>query len=93
MAPPSWLGQEQAMTGKLYRIRIRKPFILTHLQIVDVFLNPLLLWVGTHLTVPSSDKAARERKVNTGAAFGTETHKGYQSQVGHFCSCILFSSF
>lgn len=53
---PSWLGLEQAMTGKLYRIRMERPSILAHLQIVDVFLNPLLLWVGTHLAVPSSDK-------------------------------------
>lgn len=63
---PSWLGLEQAMTGKLYRIRMERPSILAHLQIVDVFLNPLLLWVGTHLAVPSSDKAAGERKVKTG---------------------------
>lgn len=35
---------------------MERPSILAHLQIVDVFLNPLLLWVGTHLAVPSSDK-------------------------------------
>lgn len=58
------------MPGKLYRIRIKKPSILAHLQVVDVFLNPLLLWVGTHLAVPSSDKAAGERKVGIKAAFG-----------------------
>lgn len=75
MASPSWLGLEQAMTGKLYRVRIKKPSILAHLQIVDVFLNPLLLWVGTHLAVPSSDKPAGERKVNTGAAFGVRARK------------------
>lgn len=62
MTSPSWLGLEQAMTGKLYRMRPKKSSILLHLQIVDVFLNPLLLWVGTHLTVPSGHKAVGEKK-------------------------------
>lgn len=70
MASPSWLGLEQAMTGKLYRVGVKGPFILLHLQIVDVLFNPLLLWVGTHVTVPSSDKAVEEKKVKTGTAFG-----------------------
>lgn len=62
MASPSWLLLEQAMIGKLYRMKLEKPSILLHLQIVDVFLNPLLLWVGTHLTVPSGDKTVEEKK-------------------------------
>lgn len=46
----------------LHQLRFKVPLILAHLQRVDVLPNPFLLWVGTHLAVPSRDKAVGEEK-------------------------------
>lgn len=40
----------------MHEFRFQMPYILTHLQRVDVLPHPFLLWVGTHLAVLSGDK-------------------------------------
>lgn len=44
----------------MHEFRFQMPYILTHLQRVDVLPHPFLLWVGTHLAVLSGDKAVEE---------------------------------